>query len=321
MDPQLTPGLVIRFLGTYCGASYGVMAAMYSDVSRQKAAASTLPAPHNEEHTHGDTSLPISSSAPSHAPGPAEPLRTVQQLGSHAATQAAKSIADSTFEQLCAIIGPEPGPGWDMKEVGYKQLQHYWLTVRSALNRAGMQLPAPAAPPVSSTAPPGWSMARMKRAEERDGKHKATAGSQPLCGESPERPQPSRAEPLPAVRAQKQLPILEDAVVKHTQHQHRKATQALRQAKENRAASTAKYLAHAAPQILPTQRTAVQPLRDSAGGNIVEEQHHWLLQSMQLTGQLQQLQQPAAPAGRDSLAFRHLCCRCRAREESQTGSQ
>ena len=91
-------------------------------------------------------------------------------------------------------------------------------------------------------------------------------------------------------------------VVNQTQHQHRKATQALRQAKENRAASTAKYLAHAAPQILPTQRTAVQPLRDSAGGNIVEEQHHWLLQSMQLTGQLQQLQQPAAPAGRDSLA-------------------
>ena len=218
MDPQLTPGLVIRFLGMSCGASYGGMAAMYSDLSRRKAAASPLPAPHNEEHTHGDTSLPISSSAPSHAPGPAEPLRTVQQLGSHAATQAAKSIADSTFEQLCAIIGPEPGPGWDMMEVGYKQLQHYWLTVRSALNRAGMQLPAPAAPPVSSTAPPGWSMARMKRAEERGGKHKTTAGSQPLCGESPERPQPSRAEPLPAVRAQKQLPILEDAVVNQTQH-------------------------------------------------------------------------------------------------------
>ena len=71
--------------------------------------------------------------------------------------------------------------------------------------------------------------------------------------------------------------------------------------RENTAAGTAKYLAIAAPPIVPTQQTAVQPLRDSAGGNVVGEQHHWLLQNMQptCTGQLEQ---PAAPAAHDSLA-------------------
>ena len=161
-----------------------------------------------------------------------------------------------------------------------------------------------------------WS--RMKRAEERGGKHRTTAGSQPLCGEFPERPQPCRAKPLPVVRAQKQLPILEDAVVNQTQHQRRGATDALRQAKENRAAGTAKYLALAAPQILSTQQTAVQPLRDFARDNVVGEQHHWLLQNMQLKC-AGQLEQPAAPAAQPC-CFRHICSRCSARGESRAGS-
>jgi hypothetical protein len=119
-------------------------------------------------------------------------------------------------------------------------------------------------------------------------------------------------EPLPALQTRKQPTILQLAVEKQTQGQHRKAKAALQRAKENRTAATERYMAMAAPADLQHSQPPVPALMGNAhpaanGSQAAPAQGNWLLQSMSNALPQQTIQLPCVapvPAPEPSVASR-----------------
>ena len=240
MDPQMRPGLFIRFLGTLHGTSTGGMAATYSELTRLKAAGTLPLVPQTQQKPkQAGPSLPLCSRDPAKASGVAdlEPLDTVPELGTRAKAEAAKRAAYTVFDELCSELSDPNDPCWGLLEEAFKQLQQNFRRIAAIL------LQNPAAPPVSNTNSPGGNVAKMQLAAKEGGRHEATAGNQSLCLEPPERTQPSGVEPWQECRLRSSsLPWRSLPLVSH-KHQSESAARALwQQAQQDKAAGRAEHL-------------------------------------------------------------------------------
>lgn len=252
LDARIDIGHFIRYLGSFGGTGAGGLVALYNSLTA------------DEESPSSESSDPLQIEAPPEsaqeaAHSQARPVSQPQGDKPHTAGQITSSLQPAYTEKMLFLEALKQQLNVVTQiEQSFSDLDSRWpragmLVKKLTLDLRKLLIEVPSnveqrcvRMAVNPLAPPGESMKRLKRAEERGRNRSQVTARPPLSCESPGKAPPApavptsaqdceRVEPFPRPRKEKEKTILEAAVSGQTQYQHRRALNLQKKAAERQA--------------------------------------------------------------------------------------